>query len=570
MTGTETVQIAVDSLLAAGVKYVFGVPGAKIDSLFNALLDHPEIRLVVCRHEQNAAFIAGAVGKLTGRPGVCIVTSGPGTSNLVTGLVTANDEGMPLVAIAGTVKRVQAAKRTHQSLRASELLAPVTKKVVAVVVADQVAELMLDAFRVATTQPQGATAISLPIDVMTAGMTSAIPAFPASAFRPPEYGSSPEESLRTAARMIEAAKFPVLFLGARAADRLHVEAVHAFLRKFPVPVVETFQAAGAISKELVHLFFGRVGLFRNQPGDKIFMLLSLLRARADLVIAVGYDQAEYDANQWNPDNRFNILHLDFIPADIGHNYSPKLELIGSPAANIQALTKLLTAVARPQDTPDAKSILADMHSWESSPEASPNPAAGGPVQPLHFIKHLQSKIDTTTTVACDVGSVYIYFSRYFYSYAPKTFLVSNAQQTLGVALPWAIAASLCQTPRCSRKVVSVSGDGGFLFSGQELATAVKEGCNITHFVWNDGKYNMVEFQEVDKYGRSAGVDLGGVDFAAYAEAFGALGLRVTSSAELEAVMERALGYEGVCVVDVAIDYSRNHELMANVIADDIL
>lgn len=269
MTTKETVQIAVDSLLAAGVKYVFGVPGAKIDSLFNALLDHPEIRLVVCRHEQNAAFIAGAVGKLTGRPGVCIVTSGPGTSNLVTGLVTANDEGMPLVAIAGSVKRVQAAKRTHQSLRTAELLAPVTKKVVAAGVADQVAELMLDAFRVAAMHPQGATAISLPIDVMTAGMTSAIPAFPASAFRPPEYGSSPEESLRRAAEMIGSAKFPVLFLGARAADHVQVAAVHAFLRKHPIPVVETFQAAGAITKELVHLFFGRVGLFRNQPGDKL-------------------------------------------------------------------------------------------------------------------------------------------------------------------------------------------------------------------------------------------------------------------------------------------------------------
>src|SRR4051812_7064876 len=143
---TETVQIVIDSLLAAGVKYVFGVPGAKIDSVFNALLDHPEIRLVVCRHEQNAAFIAAAVGKLTGRPGVCIVTSGPGTSNLVTGLVTANDEGMPVVAIAGDVKRAQASKRTHQSLRTGALLAPVTKKVVSAVVPDQVAEILLDAF----------------------------------------------------------------------------------------------------------------------------------------------------------------------------------------------------------------------------------------------------------------------------------------------------------------------------------------------------------------------------------------------------------------------------------------
>src|SRR4051812_20344867 len=178
---TETVQIVIDSLLAAGVKYVFGVPGAKIDSVFNALIDHPEIKLVVCRHEQNAAFIAAAVGKLSSRPGVCIATSGPGTSNLVTGLITATDEGAPMVAIVGTVKRVQAAKRTHQSLRAVELLSPVTKKVVDALVEDQVAEIVLDAFRVAAAHPQGATAICLPIDIMTHGMKSSIPAFPPAA-----------------------------------------------------------------------------------------------------------------------------------------------------------------------------------------------------------------------------------------------------------------------------------------------------------------------------------------------------------------------------------------------------
>jgi len=173
---TETVEVVIDSLLAAGVKYVFGVPGAKIDSVFNALVDKPEIKLVVCRHEQNAAFIAAAVGKLTGRPGVCIATSGPGTSNLVTGLVTANDEGSPIVALVGSVKRAQAARRTHQSLRAAELLAPITKKVGAAIVEDQVAEIMLDAFRTAAAHPQGAAVVSLPIDVMTLGVKSPIPA----------------------------------------------------------------------------------------------------------------------------------------------------------------------------------------------------------------------------------------------------------------------------------------------------------------------------------------------------------------------------------------------------------
>lgn len=560
-SGTETVDIVIDSLRAAGVKYVFGVPGAKIDSVFNALIDHPEIKLIVCRHEQNAAFIAGAVGKITGRPGVCIATSGPGTSNLVTGLVTANDEGAPVVAIVGSVGRAQAARRTHQSLQAVALLRPVTKKVTAAVVEDQVAEIMLDAFRVAAAVPQGATVVSLPIDVMTAGHRSSVPAAPAHAFCPPEYGPSPESALAEAARLIEGARFPVLFLGMRGADHRVVEAVHRFLRKHPIPVVETFQAAGAISQELVHLFYGRIGLFRNQPGDKMI-------GHSDLVITVGYDQAEYDANQWNTaGTSLPIIHMDTTQAAVSVAYSPKLELIGSMADNLTVLADKLSTVARPQETDVGQSLYKTFHEWETGVKAQGTVEPKGPVHPLHFIRLLQGMISPQTTITSDVGSLYIWLSRYFYSYNPKTFLVSNAQQTLGVALPWAIGASLVHGPDV--KVVSVSGDGGFLFSGQELVTAVQQGCNITHFIWNDGKYNMVEFQEVDKYGRSAGVDLGGVDFVRYAEAFGAKGLRASTTDEMEEVMREALAFKGVCVVDVVIDYSDNHELMANVIAGSI-
>ncbi|KAJ4417250.1 hypothetical protein N0V82_006283 [Gnomoniopsis sp. IMI 355080] len=560
-SGTETVNVVIDSLLAAGVKYVFGVPGAKIDSVFNALIDHPEIKLVVCRHEQNAAFIAGAIGKITGRPGVCIATSGPGTSNLVTGLVTANDEGAPVVAIVGSVKRAQAAKRTHQSLMAVPLLRPVTKKVTQAVVEDQVSEIMLDAFRVAAAIPQGATVVSLPIDVMTAGHKSSIPAAPPHAFDPPGYGPSSDSALAEAVKLIEGAKFPVLFLGMRGADHKVVESVHRFLRKYPIPVVETFQAAGAISQELVHLFYGRIGLFRNQPGDKMI-------GNSDLVITVGYDQAEYDADSWNTSgNRLPIIHMDTTQAAMSVSYSPRLELIGSMADNLTALASRLTKVARPQDTEIGQSVYKTFHEWEAGVKAQGTANPSGPVHPLHFIRLLQGSISPQTVVTVDVGSLYIWMSRFFYSYNPRTFLVSNAQQTLGVALPWAIGASLVNGNE--KKIISISGDGGFLFSGQELVTAVQQGCNITHFIWNDAKYNMVEFQEVDKYGRSSGVDLGGVDFVKYAESMGAKGLRANSSEEIEGVMKEALAYQGVCVVDIVIDYSDNHELMSNVIAGSI-
>lgn len=560
MQGTDTVQILIQSLLNAGVKYVFGVPGAKIDSVFNALLDHPEIKLIVCRHEQNAAFIAYAVGKLTGCPGVVLVTSGPGTSNLVTGLVTATDEGSPVVALTGAVQRAQSTKRTHQSLRTVELLAPVTKKVVATISKDQVAEVLVEAFRVASAHPRGATAVSLPIDVMSIGVKSLIPAFPATAFSPPSYGPSATELLHQACDLIESAKFPVLFLGMRACDPQVIPAIHHFLKKHPIPVIETFQAAGSISEELVHLFFGRVGLFRNQPGDKLL-------SHADLVITVGYDQAEYDANVWNVSNKFSILHLDYVAAEYGYYYAPKLELIGSIVQNISSLSNQLQNVASPQNSEIVAGISTEFHAWQEASDAKPRES--GPVHPLYFIRLLQSIISPSTTVISDVGSIYIWLSRFFFSYSPNKFLVSNAQQTLGVALPWAIGASLVQDPPCSQRVISISGDGGFMFSSQEMATAVKQGCQITHFIWNDGKYNMVEFQEVDKYGRSAGVELGGVDFVKFAETFGAKGLRVSNSGDMEKVMSEALDTRGVCLVDVEIDYSHNHQLMQHVVVDTI-
>ena len=146
---------------------------------------------------------------------------------------------------------------------------------------------------------------------------------------------------------------------------------------------------------------------------------------------------------------------------------------------------------------------------------------------------------------------------------------SDGQQTLGVALPWAISASLTQSPPCSEKVISVSGDGGFMFSSQELSTAVLQGCNITHFIWNDSAYNMVEFQEVMKYGRSSGVKLGGVDFVKFAESFGAKGLRIEDSGDVERVIKEAVSYKGVCLVDVRIDYSENVTLAGHLIQDEM-
>lgn len=549
--------IVVESIYNAGVRVVFGIPGAKIDAIFDVLQDHPEIHLVICRHEQNAAMMAAAVGRISGVPGVCIATSGPGAGNLTTGLVTATTEGDPVVAIIGSVSRLQSTKKTHQSMQALDILRPTSKSATNVEVEDQAAEVILAAFRTASTAPKGSTVISIPMDV--AAGTSKITAFPSAAFTPPLFGPSPKQSYEEVARLIENAKLPVLFLGMRASSPVVVEQVRAFLRKHPMATVETFQAAGAVPKELAHLFYGRVGLFRNQTGDKLI-------SKSDLVLTVGYDPTEYDANAWNPDREVRIVHIDYQSCDYGAYYNPIAELLGSVKENLKYLGQEVQHAVDPSESPICNELADEFLSWKKRSEVA---QSSGRVHPLHFITALQQRVSKDTTVTCDVGSVYIWMMRHFFAYEPRRLLCSNGQQTLGVGLPWAIAASLIQNPPCSQKVVSLSGDGGFMFSSQEMSTAVQQKCNITHFIWNDEAYNMVEFQEEMKYGRSSGIKLGGIDFVKFAESFGARGYRIGDSSDIEKVMEEALAFDGVSLVDVAIDYSHNGRLAKGLIQDAV-
>ena len=375
--------------------------------------------------------------------------------------------------------------------------------------------------------------ISIPSDI--AKEKSKLLQFPTEAFTPPRYGPAPKVTLDKAIKLIENATLPVLFLGMRASSPEVVEAVRKLISKYPLLTIETFQAAGAVSKELAHLFYGRVGLFRNQVGDKLL-------AKSDLVLAVGYDPVEYDANLWNPTGSQKIIHIDYTSSDYGTHYHPVTELLGSIDENLDYFTASLGDVVDATKTELAQTLSKEYLAWQSLPDTA---RTSGQVHPLHFISQLQRLMSEDITVTVDVGTVYIYMMRFFFSYQPRRLLCSDGQQTLGVALPWAIAASLTQTPPCSSKVVSLSGDGGFMFSSQELSTAVQQGCNITHFIWNDNAYNMVQFQEELKYGRSSGVALGGVDFVKFAESFGAKGFRINDSSEIEKVMKEALDHTGV-------------------------
>jgi acetolactate synthase-1/2/3 large subunit len=367
----------------------------------------------------------------------------------------------------------------------------------------------------------------------------------------PALGPAPADRITEAVNLIRAAQRPVLFVGMRVGEPEPCAALRELLAVTDLPVVETFQAAGVISRELEDHFVGRVGLFRNQPGDIVI-------GHADVLVTVGYDPVEYDPRLWNSDPARTLIHIDEVPADIDNHYQPALELRGDIAATLTGLIRPLTGL-RLNDTVSAHSAAQRAALLNIDEEARSRPQTDIGLNPAAVVLKVRDLVDDTATVACDVGSHYIYMARHFRVYQPRRLLFSDGQQTLGVALPWAMAAALV---RPGTTVVSVSGDGGFLFSAQELETATRLGLSFTHVIMRDNTYNMVAFQEELKYGRTSGVQLGDYDIVHYAAAFGATGVRVSSLTEFEDAFTRSLAEPGVTIIDVLVDYSRNTELFA--------
>lgn len=535
-------DLLVQSLEAQGVEYIFGVPGAKIDKVFDTLVDS-KIKTVVCRHEQNAAFIAGGIGRMTGKAGVVLVTSGPGCSNLVTGLATANSEGDPVIAIGGAVPVTNRLKQIHQSMDTVNLFRPITKYSAEISSPQEVSEVVANAFRAAESLRPGAAFISAPQDIMTGTASGEI----LTPVRPTRLGSADLQAISSAKALINNAAQPVLLLGLLASQPRCADAIRSLLAKIKLPVVCTFQGAGVVPREFFDCFGGRIGLFHNQPADK------LLDA-ADVIVTVGYNPIEYEPGLWNKGRMRQIVHIDTVPADIDRNYRPQIELTGDVPATLGALTPQLQAKSSPVTSKLLDEVAHDRAQFAKAAAGM----SGVPIHPMRLVHELQNLMSDDMTVCLDMGSFHIWLARHLYSFRARQLLISNGQQTLGVGLPWAIAACLV---RPHEKVISISGDGGFLFSAMELETAVRLKCNLVHLVWIDGSYDMVRFQEIAKYGRASGVEFGPVDVVTFAESFGAKGMLIRSPDQIASTLKSALEIPVPVVIGIPVDYRDNHRLM---------
>ena len=534
--------LLVKSLEAQGVEYVFGIPGAKIDKVFDTVLDS-KIQTIVCRHEQNAAFMASGIGRMTGKAGVALVTSGPGCSNLVTGFATATSEGDPVVGIGGAVPVADRLKQLHQSMDTVNLFRPVTKFSAEIDSPNSISEVVANAFRAAESGRPGAAFISAPKDIMTGDAEGEI----LTPVAPVRLGAADGSAITAATSLINEAKNPVVMLGLLASETNAAAAVGELIAKTHMPVLCTYQGAGVVPRGHFDQFGGRVGLFRTQPADRIL-------DAADLVITIGYDPIEFEPGLWNLGKKRRLIHIDAVAADIDKNYRPEVELTGNVAATVRALTDRLR-IAPPAGSAELLREVAQERAAFAEKAAASN---GTPIHPLRLVHELQALLSNDMTLCLDMGSFHIWLARYLYSFRARQILMTNGQQTLGVGLPWAIAASLV---RPGEKVISVSGDGGFLFSAMELETAVRLKSNLVHLVWIDGFYDMVGIQEMAKYGRLSGVSFGPVDVVRFAEAFGARGLKIERPEEISSTLKKALAMQGPVIVGVPVDYRDNHRLM---------
>ena len=541
-------QALVKMLEHHGVTHVFGIPGAKVDAVFIALLDS-KIKLVVCRHEQNAAFMAAAVGRMTGRVGVCLVTSGPGVGNLTTGLLTANSEASPILAIGGEVPLDDRLKQTHQTLDGVDVLRPVTKYAAEVVTPNELGEILGNAVRAAESGRPGAAFISLPKDISlapfpgksTEGWTKKI-----------KQGPGALSEIEKAAQLINKSRKPIILLGMQSSDPNSADSLKRFLSTSNLPYVSTYQAAGAwANDESGKNFLGRVGIFNNQPGDTLLQ-------ESDCVVAINYNPIEFDTSLWNANRSGSLVSIDVIPSEQDRHFLPDAEIVGDLQASLELLLPLLKPSVDPSYRDEARHALQEIEKIGESGAS----LSGVPIHPLRIIHELRQVVTEEVTVALDVGSSYIWINRYLQHQFPRQFLISNGQQTLGVALPWAIAANLC---RPGKPVISVSGDGAFLFSGAELETAKRMGSRFVHLIWDSGSYDMVSFQEAAHYGgKTAGVQLGQINVVSFADAFGCKGIQISNAEEIGPAIQEALKSPVPVIINIPVDYSGNLDLMKEV------
>src|SRR5689334_8426571 len=534
-----------DLLVAAleheGVDRIFGVPGEEnldvVESLRNS-----KIELVLTRHEQAAAFMAATHGRLTGRPGVCISTLGPGALNFSTGAAYAHLGAMPMVMITGQKAIMSSRQARFQIVDVIASMKPLTKLSRQIVSAASIPTLVRDAFRVAMEERPGPVLLELPEDI-AGDEVEPVPMVP---IHPIEIPVAHRAALDRAAEMILEAKRPLIMLAAAASRPRSTFGIAGFVRRTGIPFFTTQMGKGTVPGGTM-LYMGTTALSER---DYVHEAID----QADLIIAIGHDTVEKPPFIMGPQGP-QVIHVSYTPATVEQVYFPHAEVIGDVGPSLELLADRVEG-----KLPNAKALLPLRESilGRVADRATENRF---PVTPQRLVHDVRQVIPENGIVALDNGMYKIWFARNYRTYVANTLLLDNALATMGAGLPSAMMAAMLHPDE--RRVLAVCGDGGFMMNSQEMETAVRLKLNLVVMILEDGAYGMIRWkQAVDNFA-DWGLSFGNPDFVKYAEAYGAKGWRIGATEDLVPTLETAFKEGGVHLVAVPIDYSENQRVLVD-------
>jgi acetolactate synthase-1/2/3 large subunit len=529
-------------LAEEGVEYVFALPGEENLDLIEALRGAP-IRVVVTRHEQHAAFMAAAYGRLTGKAGVCLATLGPGATNLVTGIAHAQLGGMPLVAITGQKPVKDNRQGAFQVLDVVGVIRPLVKWNASLGATDRIPRCVRHAFKTAEGERPGACHLELPEDIAAADAGDAAPHRRVVPRRPVPDAAAVEQ----AAALLRNARNPVAIVSS-GANRTRVgRELRAFVEATGIYAVGTQMGKGVLPEDHPQSLFS-LGMHRR---DWVNAALDT----ADLIITLGYNIVEYPPSVWNGRRDKRILHIDFSPAEPDSFYNPDCELVGDISAALKALTR--QAEGMRFDNPNMARARAEIANRLFSAPAE----ASFPVTPRRLVRDVRSVMGPDDIVSLDNGIYKVWFARMYRAHRENTVLLDNALATMGAGLAGAMAAKLVFP---ERRVLAVCGDGGFMMNSQDLETAVRLEQGIVILLVRDDGYGFIRWKQQDRGLPDFAMGFGNPDFVRYAEAYGAAGLRVDQGdglgPALESAFERAAASSCPVLIDCPVDYAENRDL----------
>jgi acetolactate synthase-1/2/3 large subunit len=531
-------DLFVKALEEEGVEYIFGIPGEENLDLLNSLKDS-SIRLILTRHEQAAGFMAATYGRLTGKSGVALSTLGPGATNLVTAAAYSQLAAMPMVMITGQKPVKHSKQGKFQILDVVDMMRPLTKYTHSIVSGNNIPSSIREAFRISQEERPGAAHLELPEDV--AGEEAESQPLPRSRARRPV---AEGKAIKQAVEMIEKAKNPLLLIGAGSNRKMPARMLRAFVDKTQMPFISTQMGKGVLD-ERDPLFLGNAALSAND-------FLHRAIAKADLIINVGHDDIEKPPFFMEQDS-FQVIHINFLTAEVDPVYFPQLEVIGDIANSIWQINERIM----PQGSWDFSYSLkvkkaVDAHLLEGADDAR------FPMLPQRFVADVREAMPSNGIIALDNGVYKIWFARNYKAHEANTVLLDNALATMGAGLPSAMGAHMV-FPK--RKVMAICGDGGFMMNAQELETAVRLKMNLICLILRDNSYGMIRWKQANLGFEDFGLEYGNPDFVKFAECHGANGYRVEKTEDFVPLLKKCNDTPGVHIVELPVDYSENDRIL---------